>query len=65
MACTLTFNEHTEAGVGEVMTVMTTLMTCSSNIMSAEFAKSAGGTRTLVDLVSERLLQGLATKLCK
>ena len=65
MDCTLTFNEHTEAGVGEVMTVMTTLMTCSSNIMSAEFAKSAGGSRTLVDLVSERLLQGLATKLCK
>lgn len=65
MDCTLTFNEHTEAGVGEVMTLMTTLMTCSSNIVSAEFAKTPAPKRALVDLVSERLLQGLATKLCK
>ena len=65
LACTVTFNEHTEAGVGEVMTLMTTLMTCSSNIVSAEFTKSAARERSLVDLVSERLVQGLATKLCK
>ena len=65
MPCTLTFNEHTEAGVGEVLTLMTTLMTCSSNIVSAEFAKSPALKRPMVDLVSERLVQGLAMKLCK
>lgn len=63
-ACTLTFNEHTEAGVGEVMTVVTTLLTCSSTIVTAELAKSPGGNRSTADLASERLLQGLATKLC-
>jgi len=47
------------------LTIMTTLMTCSSNIMAAEFAKSARGRSSLVDLVSERLLQGPSTKLCK
>lgn len=65
MACKLTFNEHTESGMGGVITVMTTLLTCSSNIVSAEFAKSPAGPRSLVDLVSEKLVQGLATKLCK
>ncbi len=65
MPCTLTFNEHTEAGQGEVLTILTTLMTCSSNIVSAEFARSAALKRPMVDLVSERLVQGLATKLCR
>lgn len=65
MPCTLTFNEHTETGVGEVLTLMTTLMTCSSNIVSAEFPRSPAPERPMVDLVSERLVQGLATKLCK
>lgn len=65
MACTLTHSEHTEAGLGEVMTVLTTLLTCSSTIVSAELAKNPRGGRSLVDLVSERLLQGLATRLCK
>ena len=64
LACTLTFNEHTESGVGEVISVMTTLMTCSSTIVTTDVAKS-GAARSTVDLVSERLLQGLATKLCK
>ena len=63
--CTLTFNEHTEAGAGEVMTIMTTLLTCSSNIVTVELAKSLPGTRSTVDVVSERLVQGLATRLCK
>lgn len=65
MPCTLTFNEHTEAGVGEVLTILTTLMTCSSNIVSAELARSPSLRRPMVDLVSERLAQGLATKICK
>ena len=65
MPCTLTFNEHTESGLGEVMTIMTTLLTCSSNIVTVELAKSLPGPRSLVDVVSERLVQGLATKLCK
>ena len=65
LVCTLTFNEHTESGQGEVMTIMTTLLTCSSNIVTVELAKSVPGRRSTVDLVSERLVQGLATKLCK
>lgn len=65
MGCKLTFNEHTESGLGQVITVMTTLLTCSSHIVSAEFAKAPAGQRSLVDLVSEKLVQGLAVKLCK
>jgi hypothetical protein len=49
-----------------VMTVMTTLLTCSANVVTVELARSAGlGKRTLVDLVSEKLVQNLATKICK
>ena len=37
----------------------------SSTIVASELAKSPGGTRTPVDLVSEKLLQGLVTRLCR
>ena len=65
LACTLNFNEHTESGMGGVMTVMTTLLTCSANVVTVELARSAAGKRSLVDLVSEKLVQNLATKICK
>lgn len=67
LPCTLNYNEHTESGGSQVNTVMTTLMTCSANVVTVELARDAGATqnRTLVDVVSERLVQNLATKLCK
>jgi hypothetical protein len=61
--CTLTFSEHTER-VGAPTSVVTTLLTCSSTIISTEISKVATGSRSSVDLASEQLLQGLATKLC-
>ncbi|MDP1828751.1 MAG: hypothetical protein Q8L48_36160 [Archangium sp.] len=64
LACALTFNEHTEAGVGEVMTIVTTLLTCSSTIVTSELARTTAGNRSTADLASERLVQGLAMKLC-
>ena len=65
-ACTLSFSEHTEdgAGMGPLL-IVGTLLTCSSTIVSAEVAKSPFLKRTSADLVSEKLVQGLATKLCK
>lgn len=63
-ACTLTFSERTER-VGAPTALVTTLLTCSSTIISVQIPKVATGSRSSVDLVSEQLLQGLATKLCK
>lgn len=64
--CTLNFNEHTEDnGVAGPLAVVSTLLTCSSTIVSAEVARSPYLKRSAVDLVSEKLVQGLATKLCK
>ena len=63
--CRLTFNEHSESSPSGPITVVTTLLACSSTIVSSELAKVVPGTRTPVDIVSERLVQGLATKLCK
>lgn len=63
--CKLTFSEHTEEGVGAPVVVVGTLLTCSSTIVSAEVAKSPLLKRSAVDLVSEKLVLGLATKLCK
>lgn len=67
LPCTLNYNEHTESGGSQVNTIMTTLMTCSSYVVTAELARDAGAAqkRALVDLVSEKLVQNLATKLCK
>lgn len=64
LACTLTFSEHTER-VGAPVAIVTTLLTCSSSIVSTEIAKVPTGSTSPVEVVSERLLQGLAPKLCK
>lgn len=65
-ACTLSFSEHTEdSEVAGPVVVVGTLLTCSSTIVSAEVAKSPFLKRTGVDLVSEKLVSGLAMKLCK
>ena len=63
--CKLTFNEHSESSPSGPITVVTTLLACSSTIVSSELNKVVPGTRAPVDIVSERLVQGLATKLCK
>ena len=63
--CKLTFGEHTESMPTGPMAIVTTMLTCSSTIVTAEVAKVAPGRRSTVDLVSERLIQGLAMKLCR
>lgn len=64
LACTLTLSEHTER-VGAPTATVTSLLTCSSSIVSSEIAKVATGATSPVDVASEQLLQGLATKLCR
>ena len=61
--CKLTFSEHTESTAMGPMAIVTTLLTCSSTIVASELAKTAAA-RAPVDVISERLVQGLATKLC-
>ena len=63
--CKLSFSEHSEESMGGPIIVVGTLLTCSSTIVSAEVAKSPFLKRSAADLVSEKLVLGLATKLCK
>lgn len=65
LPCKLSFSEHSEEGMAGPLVVVGTLLTCSSTIVSAEVAKSPLLERSGADLVSEKLVLGLATKLCK